>query len=402
MKSIELRLGLPLLALLVAGWPMAAEADDAADRARVERAVAHLDARQEAWAGFARAARGEGTDRTTCVSCHTGLSYCLARPALGRFLARTGAGTGDGAGLALAEARTSAAITLRVAHWAELDAPRFGLMYDSDDRKKLESRGTEAVMSALILARADAAAGLADPTPATRAALGYLWATQTTDGNEAGSWEWLNFGLEPWESPRSRAFGAALAALAVGTAPDHPENPPDATAARGAALLRDYLRRRFPEESLYNRLWILEASTLPAWADLLTAAQKRGVVEQLMALQHGDGGWALAALGDYKRVDGSDQPSDSDAYATGLALHVLLGQGREAASPELARGLAWLRDHQAADGSWPGRSVNKERDPATFAGKLMTDAATAIAATVLVEADASAHVPGTPPRAGAR
>ena len=46
-----------------------------------------------------------------------------------------------------------AAVVLRVEHWAELDSPRFRLMYDANDRKKTESRGTEAVVNALILAR---------------------------------------------------------------------------------------------------------------------------------------------------------------------------------------------------------------------------------------------------------
>ena len=91
------------------------------------------------------------------MSCHTGLSYALARPALGRFTA------GPEAGLATAEERRITAVGLRVEHWAELDTPRFGLMYDSDDQKKAESRGTEAVLNALILARADAARGLAGP-----------------------------------------------------------------------------------------------------------------------------------------------------------------------------------------------------------------------------------------------
>jgi hypothetical protein len=280
-----------------------------------------------------------------------------------------------------------AAIRLRVEHWADLDTPRFGLMYDFDDRKKVESRGTEAVLNALILARADASSRRTAPSPAARVALEHLWATQTTEGPDAGSWEWLNFGLQPWEAPGSRAFGAALAAIAAGAAPGGLENPPDPPAARGLPLLRDYLRRRFPEETLYNRLWILEAST--ALDDLLTAAQKLEVVTQLLALQRDDGGWALAPLGGYRRVDGTDQSLESDGYATGLALHVLLGQGQPTHHPGLTRGLAWLRSHQQADGSWPGRSVNKQRDPATFAGKLMTDAATAISARALVAADSA-------------
>jgi hypothetical protein len=367
----------------------ARDRDPDRDRARVARAIAWLDARQEAWSSFARAERGEGPDRTTCVSCHTVLSYALARPALGRFTA----GPGHDPGPAAAEARTLAAVRLRVAHWADLDTPRFDLMYDFDDRKKVESRGTEAVLNALILARSDAASRRAEPGPATRVALGHLWAAQTTAGPEAGSWDWLNFGLQPWEAPGSRAFGAALAAIAVGSAPGDPENPPDESAVRGVRLLRHYLRSRFPEETLYNRLWILDAST--ALGDLLTAAQQREAVTQLLALQREDGGWALPSLGAYKRVDGSDQSFDSEGYATGLAAHILLGQGYAIDHPDLARGLAWLRSHQQADGSWSGRSVNKQRDPATFAGKLMTDAATAVSALALVEAGSAPRASST-------
>jgi squalene cyclase len=86
-------------------------------------------------------------------------------------------------------------------------------------------------------------------------------------------------------------------------------------------------------------------------------------------------------------VDGSTQSDASEGYATGLALHALIGAGVPADRPEMAKGLAWLRSHQRADGTWPGVSVNKERDPATFTGKLMIDAATAFAARALVESE---------------
>jgi hypothetical protein len=360
-----------------AGWAATAAAGDTEDTVRVRRAVSYLDARQDDWSRFARAQRGEGDDRTTCVSCHTGISYALARPALGRFAARPGP--------AAPEERMTAAVGLRVEHWAELDSPRFRLMYDGDDRKKAESRGTEAVVNALILARDDATRGRAAPGAATRTAFRHLWGTQTTEGSAAGSWDWLNFGLEPWEADGSRVFGAALAAIAVGSAPGYLDQTLDEEAARGVRSLRDYLGRRFPEENLYNRLWILEAST--TWEGLLSADQKREVVDQLLAVRRDDGGWALATLGTFKRVDGTPQARDSDGYATGLVLHALLRAGSPPARPEVVRGLDWLRSHQQEDGSWPGRSVNKERDPATFVGKLMTDAATAIAALALVEAE---------------
>ena len=57
-----------------------------------------------------------------------------------------------------------------------------------------------------------------------------------------------------------------------------------------------------------------------------------------------------------------------------MELHVLRRAGSPSARPELAKGFAWLRSHQRTDGSWPGRSVNKERDPATFIGPLISQA----------------------------
>jgi squalene-hopene/tetraprenyl-beta-curcumene cyclase len=258
-------------------------------------------------------------------------------------------------------------------------------MYDFDDRKKVESRGTEAVLNALILARDDADRGRTAPGAATRTALQHLWETQKAEGPAAGSWDWLNFGLEPWEGKGSPAFGATLAAIAVGSAPGYLGGKLDEGASKGVRSLRDYLARRFPEESLYNRLWMLEASAV--FEGLLTADQSRQVVDQLIAARRDDGGWALADLGTFKRVDDTPQVRESDGHATGLALHALLRTGSPSTRPEVAKGLAWLRSHQRDDGSWPGRSVNKERDAATFVGKLMSDAATAYAALALIEAE---------------
>ncbi|HEV3122079.1 MAG TPA: hypothetical protein VGY53_09260, partial [Isosphaeraceae bacterium] len=126
-----------------------ARAGDDGDADRLRQAIAYLDGRQEAWFEFTSAKRGQEADRTTCISCHTGISYAIARPALGRFNAE--------AGPPAALERMLAAVRLRVEHWADLDSPRFRLMYDSDDKKKVEARGTEAVINALILARDDSA-----------------------------------------------------------------------------------------------------------------------------------------------------------------------------------------------------------------------------------------------------
>lgn len=366
---------------LVLGHIAETTAGEAEDAGRVQRAIAYLDARQEEWAEFEPALRGKDDAQTSCVSCHTGLSYALARPALRRFTEKPDA--------AEAETRMLAAVSLRVEHWDELDSPRFRLMYDGDDRKKVESRGTEAVLNALILARHDAAEGRTKPSAATQAAFRHLWQTQVKEGDDAGSWVWLNFGLEPWEGKVSRPFGAALAAIAAGSAPGYLGHELDKSAAQGVEALRGYLRRKFPGEALYNRVWMLEASA--KLDGILTDGQKREVLGDLVKLQREDGGWSLASFGDFKRVDGSEQSSDSDGYATGLALHAMLQGGLTSASPEIPKGLAWLRSHQQPDGSWLGRSVNKKRDPSSFAGKLMTDAATATASLTLIEAETEAR-----------
>jgi hypothetical protein len=376
MTEVPLAIRLIIAVGLIAISAGQAIAGDSEDPARLRRASAYLDARQDEWSRFSKAQRGEGAERTACVSCHTGVGYALARPSLAPFAEKSGPPP--------IELKMAAAVALRVEHLAELDSPRFELMYDHDDRKKVESRGTEAVLNALVLAREDAGQGRSEPSSTTLAALRNLWETQATEGEAAGSWDWLNFGLQPWEADGSRAFGAALAAIAVGSAPGYRDRPLDDRASKGLQRLEKYLRSRFPGENLYNRLWIVEASS--TFEGLLSPDQKRQLVEQLLAIRHDDGGWALADLGDFKRVDKTPQNRDSEGHATGLALHVLLRLDTPLDRPEVTKGLGWLRTHQNPDGSWPGRSVNKQRDPSTFIGHLMTDAATAMAAQALIEA----------------
>ncbi|HZW30779.1 MAG TPA: hypothetical protein VFF52_08740 [Isosphaeraceae bacterium] len=347
-------------------------------------AARYLDGRATDWFAFSGAGRGRGQDRVSCLSCHTLLPYALGRPVLRRL-------NGDNPPSDL-ENRVLVEVRRRVAHWEELDTPRFKLFYDFDDVKKVESRGTEAVLSAWVLARDDRNRGLTSPSAETRRALDHLWATQLLEGPEKGSWPWLNFGLGPWESERSHYQGAAVAAIAVGTAgvdpsPQDPARPP----AR-LDLLRGYLRSRFDSQDLHNRIWTLWAST--TLDGLLSTAEHDQLIKQILAKQRDDGGWCLATLGNYKRLDGTPQPSTSDGYATGLVLHVLqlAGLGRD--HPAVAKGLAWLRGHQQPSGAWQAQSINKQRDPQSNAGKFMSDAATAFAILALDQ-------PG-PSRAGPR
>src|SRR6185295_19517045 len=103
--------------------------------------------------------------------------------------------------------------------------------------------------------------------------------------------------------------------------------------------------------------------------------------------QQDDGGWTMATLGSWKRVDNTVLDTASDGYATGLITLTLQSVGVAATDAHVSKGLAWLASHQdAATGMWPATSLNKQRDPASDAGKFMSDAATAYAALALTQA----------------
>ena len=107
-----------------------------------DAAAAYLDQRMDEW--FARGEKlRTGEDRTTCVSCHTVIPYALARPALRRAM-HVAAPTTQ-------ESRLVDETSRRVRTY---DSHQ--LLYDFDEDKKGESRGTESVLYALILASADA------------------------------------------------------------------------------------------------------------------------------------------------------------------------------------------------------------------------------------------------------
>jgi hypothetical protein len=338
-----------------------------------DAAGTYLDQRQKVWVDFSGAARGEGATKTVCASCHTVLPYAFARPALRRLrgaMERTAF-----------EQRLLDHTKLRVEKWKELDTPAVRLFYDFDDKKKKESWGTEAVLNALVLALDDRNEERTAPSALTRQAFAHLWQVQSQDGPERGSWDWLDFGLEPWESPRGRYFGATLAALAVAAAPSYYPVGTDAALEANVQHLCDYLKGRFAAQNLFNQTWALWAATqLPG---VLSADERDAVIHKLLAQQKDDGGWSLPSLGAYKRKDGSEQETGSDGYATGLVLHVLQLTGMPKDRTEVARGLAWLRANQLKTGAWRGHSLNKKRDLTTHAGQLMTDAATGFAVLAL-------------------
>jgi hypothetical protein len=343
------------------------------------KAAQYLDGRGEQWFNFGSSHRGAGATRSSCVSCHSLLSYALARPVLRQISNEKLPSKW--------ETRILEQTRLRVANWDKLDTEAFQLMYDFDEAKKKQSWGTEAVLNALLLSRDDRFNGRREPSEDTNKALSILWATQITDGKDKGSWEWINFGMDPWEGQSSRYMGACLAAIAVGRAPGYDLANPKGDVKERLGFLRGYLKKQFASENLHNRVWMLLASA--SVDGLMTPTEKDQLIAQILAKQQAGGGWSLGSLGDYARKDVKDHTSTSDGYATGLILHALRVSGLSKENPRVGKGLAWLRSNQDPTGAWRATSVNKNRSPESkdpgkaHVGKFMWDAATAYSVLAL-------------------
>jgi squalene-hopene/tetraprenyl-beta-curcumene cyclase len=337
-------------------------------------AAAYLDRRETWWMGWRVAARDHDT---FCVSCHTAVPYALSRLALRDALADHTP--------SVTERRLLENVTKRVRLWQDVGP------YYSDEkdgaRKTAESRGTEAVLNALILAVYDAREGRL--TDDARAAFDNMWALQETDGDEQGGWPWLDFGLRPWEAKDSPYYGAALAALAVGTAPESYRSAP--AIQDRLKLLRDYLARKYPTQSVLNRTVLLWAST--KWPGLMEPERQQSLVADILQAQRADGGWSLSTLvgtgsGTSAKSDGTALEMKSDGYATGLVTFTLQQAGSLRDRIELENGLSWLVRHQIQpEGLWPADSLNKRRNPGSDIGRFMSDAATAYAVLGLTAAE---------------
>lgn len=331
-------------------------------------AAAYLDRRQGWWITWPRSQRDH---ETFCVSCHTALPYALSRSALRNSLAEQSTSA--------SERRLLDNVTKRVRLWKEV-AP----FYNDADRgayKTVESRGTESVLNALILANADAH----NPQLSNdaRTAFDNLWAEQQTTGAQKGAWLWLRFNNEPWEADDSGYYGATLAAVAIGTAPGNYRSAPEIQ--NNIKMLSEYLNREYAAQTPINHAVLLWASAkMPG---LVEPGRQKAIISELLEKQQSDGGWSLSSLsGEWKRKDGTPQEMKSDGYATGLITLALQQAGVSPEDAQLRRGLSWLTVNQdKTEGSWPAYSLNNNKEhhlgPETVL--FMNDAATAYAVLAL-------------------
>ena len=328
---------------------------------------------------------GQGT--TSCVSCHTVLAYALARPVL-----RKASGMSN-------PTPQEARLLDETRHRVDTYGSHEPLYKSKDD----QSCGTEAVLNLCILAGEDARQNRQAPSGSTQKALEELWKQQRTDG----AWDWLDFGLEPYETTDSPYYGAALAAMAVGTAAGYTASTGE-NMSSGVGKLRSYLKGNYAEQNFYNKAWMLLAST--RLAGLLSRDQTDALARDLQGKQNPDGGWSLYLLGPW-RWSKANPPygpegkpdvlllSKSDAYGTGLIAYALRQAGLRSDHPNVKRATDWLQANQREwqiDKShwkcWRTYSLNHDREHEGDEGEpwrrmFMSDAATAFAALALLPSD---------------
>jgi squalene-hopene/tetraprenyl-beta-curcumene cyclase len=304
-------------------------------------AADYLDSRQKEWFLWPRAK----VAGSACVSCHTGLPYLLARPALRR---------------ALGESRPT-----------------------SYEERLLEGVQAQAeagaVLSALVFALRDAD----NKTLSVEAerAFDRLWSSQIRDGNNRGAWEWPDFQRDPWATADSPFYGTTLAALAVGTASAEYQRRPQI--GRQLHAMTEYLQREAPTQPLHNRLTLLwAASKLPV---ALPPEGRRLIMDEVLEKQQPDGGWTMESLGPWKRRTEAPPREGSNGYATAYVAFILQQAGVGPSDRGLPRALEWLRAHQDGRfGFWAAVSMNKRYEPDSMQVRFMQDAATAYAVLALL------------------
>lgn len=312
-----------------------------------EAAARYLDSRQQEWFAWKTAQSADGP----CVSCHTGMTYLLARPALRTRLKES--------------QPTKFEIGL-------LDRLRAKV----GEKPAAALQSVEVIFSAMFLSREDA---MKTMSVHSQKALDQLWALQGTQGAAPGGWRWYAVNLDPWENTESGRFGASLAAVALTQTPPEYRNTPKVREQTDA--LRSYLLDSIDSRRLHDRLSLLMASSL------IPDSLRQSIAADALARQQPDGSWTTESLGPWMAHPDAPPSSGSNAYATAYTTFALLRGGIKASDAKVTKALTWLQSHQdPGTGAWAAMSMNKRYPEGSMESRFMQDAATAFAALTLIEA----------------
>jgi hypothetical protein len=320
-----------------------------------EAAARYLDGRQKEWFSWKPAMSADGP----CVSCHTGMTYLLARPALRRRL------------------KESQPTMYEVGLLDRLRA-KVG------EKPPGALQSVEAIFSAMFLSRDDAlfssrADAVQTMSVHTQKAFDQLWTLQGGAGASKGGWRWYAANLDPWENAESHFYGSSLAAVALMQAPAEYRNSPKVR--EQAAALNTYLIDSIESRRLHDRLALLLARSF------ITDSLRQSITTDAFNTQQLDGAWTIESLGPWMAHTDAPPSSGSNAYATAFTAFALLRGGVAASDPRLAKALSWLQSHQdATTGAWAAVSMNKHYPDGSMESRFMQDAATAFASLALIEA----------------
>jgi hypothetical protein len=316
-------------------------------------AADYLDSRQKDWFAWPTA-KAEGGP---CLSCHTGLTYLLARPALGRKLGE--AGPSD----------WQTGLLEGVKHRVLAESPKPSIQLS-----------VETVFLSLFYALEDSKRGTLRPE--TERVFQKLWARQVKEGDNKGSWNWYNLNLDPWETQVSPFYAAGLAALAVGTAPRYATQP---GIQENLTALKGFLATHQEGQPFQNRLLLLWAFT--KMPDLLSKPQREALVKEAWDKQEPDGGWTNESFGAWNKHADAPGQAGSNGYATAFVAFALERAGIARSDKRLNRALQWLESHQAKEGYWDAQSLNKHFPQGAMEIQFMRDAATSFAVLALLDVD---------------
>jgi len=326
-------------------------------------AAQYLDSRQKDWFAWP-AANSSGVP---CLSCHTGMTYLMARPALRHSLGES--------------QRTTYETGLLNSLKSRIDKKDAKELYPkSKGTYADQATGVESVLAALLLATENDGGKL---SAEAEKAFDRMWSLQIHDGKSKGAWDWYSLNLDPWETPDSVFYGAALAAIATGSVPADYRARPEVR--EHVAALIAFLQTEQAAQPLHNRLMLVWASTkLPG---VLTDAKRAAIADEISRKQQPDGGWTMESLGTWAKHENAPPSVGSNSYATALAALTLERAGVARSNPALRKALDWLKSHQDRKlGYWTADSMNKKYEADSNQIRFMQDAATGFAALALLEA----------------
>jgi squalene-hopene/tetraprenyl-beta-curcumene cyclase len=309
------------------------------------KAAVYLDAKAGAW--ISTDAAGLSNNKT-CNTCHTTTPYMMA---LAQF----------------DKANTPSAAKVRANFVSRLN-PAKSFYGTPGSAKEKESFGTEVILNATSLAFGDLAVGTTISAD-SKAALDKMWSLQRADG----AWNWLEYGLEPWETRND--WGTALAGFLAASIPQDTSVMQTA----GTAKLIGYLKSRATKMAFHDKVMVLWTSG--SLSGLMDRAEADLVADELSAKQLADGGFSIGSFG--KGARAAAIAGISDGYATAFSVLALCkgtenGKDRE----DVKKGIRWLATHQDADGSWMGQSTNKNK---VLNNQFMREAATGYAVLALTQ-----------------